>query len=233
MSYNWTTSIEQRFEWIVIGQSLGKGFSMMFFWGGNLSVEELLAVLQRSGFFPQTKEVWCVELLFGCPWESRHYLWLSMQKWRNENKSILQISVKLPAFAVAGGRDSHGGDSRSQEPPKHGGKASSRIQWLSCCWYQSMSLGSEIGVSEITCGYHTAHSEEWVKWKLTRLELRRLPHVPPRLLMDRVSISLSYFKVVGPLLQVQSSVFIATSHMGDLTVLSLGFEHECCISSCT
>lgn len=25
--------------------------------GGNLSVEELLAVMQRSGFFPQTKEV--------------------------------------------------------------------------------------------------------------------------------------------------------------------------------
>eukprot|EP00435_Cladocopium_sp_Y103_P065387 s199_g27.t1 len=51
-----------------------------------------------------------------------------------------------------------------------------------------------------------------------------------KLLMDRVSISLSYFKVVGPLLQAQyetcllHGVFITTSHMEDLTDIEMAQE---------
>ena len=111
-----------------------------------------------------------------------------------------------------------------------------------------MYLGSEIGDGHYIWIAYSAAYNEWVKWKMLRLELRwQFHHVPPRLLMDRVSISLSYFKVVGPLLQAQRSVgtsevvrwlpygvVIATSHMGDLTVLSLGglwtWKSECCIS---
>lgn len=93
-------------------------------------------MLQRSGFFPQNKEVWCgqfglncylvafekVGVIFG--YECKH----AESKRGMKTSQFFGFSVRLPAFAVAGGRDAHGGHSRSQEPPKHGGKASSRIQ---------------------------------------------------------------------------------------------------------
>lgn len=246
-----------------------KTYVFWWIWGGYLSVEELLAVMQRSGFFPQEKEV---GQLGRSPWLERGWSWKRPRSpcyysylsfflvfgskfgWQFGTATLISRSPIIFCFKhhqIRGGfgrwlrrwwrwfleqriikiwRASFwqkisytfwGGwnwrlglekfplkNMEMSKNPKLKGKNHCDLNLEFVIWVLNFMEGTCKVAFRLRKGAWNLTNEHAPMCFLgTHLTFRFQSHFwvqrwSPRLLLDRVSVSLSYFRVVGPLLQV-------------------------------